>query len=63
MAKTETKVVSVIQKDANDPDKSYFKKCGVAFVNQDGSYNMKLDLFPDVTFHIGDKYDPDKRKT
>ncbi len=57
MAKSETKVVSVIRKQG---DKSYFHKCGVAFVNKDGSLNVKLDLFPETTFHIGDKYDPEK---
>ena len=60
--KAAMKVVSVIQKDPNDPERSYFKKCGVAFVNSDDSLNMKLDLFPNVTFHIGEKYDPEKHR-
>jgi hypothetical protein len=32
------------QADGNN--KSYFTRCGVAFVNRDGSYTIKLDCLP-----------------
>ena len=32
------------QADGNN--KSFFTKCGVAFVNRDGSYTIKLDCLP-----------------
>jgi hypothetical protein len=35
-------------------DNTYWNRAGVAFENQDGSFNMKLDLFPNVTFNIRD---------
>jgi hypothetical protein len=47
----ETKEVFVIEKNG---DKSYFHKCGIAFVNRDGSLNVKLDLFPNVQIQIRD---------
>lgn len=48
----EPKDVFVITKNG---DKSYFNRCGVAFVNKDGSLNVKLDLFPDTQLQIRDK--------
>ena len=34
-------------------EKTYFNRAGVAFApNQDGSVNLKLDMFPGVTFQI-----------
>jgi len=33
-------------------EKSYWTRQGVAFENADGSLNMKLDLFPSLTFNI-----------
>jgi hypothetical protein len=38
-------------------EKTFWNRAGVAFENQDGSLNMKLDLFPDVTFNIRDAKD------
>jgi hypothetical protein len=35
-------------------EKSYWHVCGVAFVNNDGSLNVKLDLFPNVDLQIRD---------
>jgi len=46
------KDVFVITKNG---DKSFWNKCGVAFVNKDGSINVKLDLFPDLQLQIRDK--------
>lgn len=43
------KDVFVIQKNGS---KSFWKKCGVAFVNNDNSVNVKLDLFPNVDLQI-----------
>ena len=31
---------------ADGSNRSYFVKCGVAFVNRDGSYTIKLDCLP-----------------
>jgi len=48
----ETKEVFVIEKNG---DKSFWHRCGIAFVNRDGSLNLKLDLFPNVQIQIRDK--------
>ena len=32
--------------NADGNSRSYFVKCGVAFVNRDGSYTIKLDALP-----------------
>ena len=37
------------------PDrKTYFNRAGSAFVNKDGSLNLKLDFFPQLVFNIRD---------
>jgi hypothetical protein len=46
-------------------DKTYFNRAGVAFENSDGSINVKLDMFPDLTFQVrepNDDKDEDRRK-
>ncbi len=48
------KEVYVIQQDEQDEKKSYWHRCGVGFVNRDGSINLKLDLFPNVQLQIRD---------
>jgi hypothetical protein len=48
------KEVFIIQPDEQDGTKTYWHRCGVAFVNRDGSLNLKLDLFPNVQFQIRD---------
>ena len=35
-------------------DKTYWNRAGVGFVNNDGSINIKLDLFPGLTFNLRD---------
>lgn len=35
--------------------KTFFRRCGVAFPNKDGSLNVFLDLFPGVKLHIADE--------
>jgi hypothetical protein len=42
--------VFVIQQ--GEGDKSYFHRAGVAFVNRDGSINVKLDLLPNTQLQI-----------
>ena len=51
--KKEVKEVFVIQEGAED--KRFWHRCGVAFVNKDGSLNLKLDLFPNVQLQVRDK--------
>ena len=42
--------------------KTYFNRAGVAFDNRDGSVNVKLDMFPDLTFQIREpREDRDER--
>ena len=37
----------------NNGEKTYFNRAGVAFApNRDGSINLRLDMFPEVTFQI-----------
>jgi hypothetical protein len=45
------KDVFVIQKSRG---KSFWRRCGAAFLNRDGSVNVKLDLFPGVDLQIRD---------
>jgi hypothetical protein len=54
----ETKDVFVINKTG---DKSYFNRCGIAFVNKDGSLNLKLDLFPSVQLQVWDRRENETR--
>jgi len=53
----DVKEVFVIEKNG---DKSYWHRCGVAFVNKDGSLNLKLDLFPGVQLQVRDRKADDK---
>ncbi len=40
-------VFTITEKPGPDGNnKSYFTRCGVAFVNRDGSYTIKLDALP-----------------
>jgi hypothetical protein len=41
--------------DGKNEPKNYWKNCGIAFVNKDGSETVKLDLFPGVDIVIRDK--------
>jgi hypothetical protein len=45
------KDVFVIRKAGS---KSFWHRCGTAFVNRDGSVNVKLDLLPNVDLQIRD---------
>lgn len=40
--------------------KTYFNRAGVAFENRDGSVNVKLDMFPDLTFQIREPKEHDE---
>jgi hypothetical protein len=56
--------VFVIQPNPNERGKSFWNRCGVAFVNKDGSINLKLDLFPNVQMQIREpKPDADEGRT
>ena len=48
---TNRKDVFVIQKNGS---KSFWHRAGGAFLNQDGSVNVKLDLLPGVDLQIRD---------
>jgi len=53
------KVVYLLTKSA-DGKKTYWNRAGVVFdPNQDGSENMKLDIFPNVQFQIREKPAPE----
>jgi hypothetical protein len=55
--------VFVIQPNPNEGGKSFWNRCGVAFVNKDGSINLKLDLFPNVQMQIREpKSDADEER-
>ncbi|MGD0796087.1 MAG: hypothetical protein ABR910_00055 [Acidobacteriaceae bacterium] len=53
----ETKDVYVIEKGK---DKSYWHLAGVAFVNADGSLNVKLHILPETQFQVRDRKEADK---
>jgi len=47
MQNKKKEVFTITEKPGADGNsKSYFVKCGVAFVNRDGSYTIKLDALP-----------------
>jgi hypothetical protein len=54
---SETKDVYVIEKGK---DKSYWHLAGVAFVNADGSLNLKLHILPETQFQVRDRKEADK---
>ncbi|HEY6333562.1 MAG TPA: hypothetical protein VI756_29850 [Blastocatellia bacterium] len=35
-------------------DKTYWNRAGAGFLNNDGSINIKLDMFPGLTFNLKD---------
>jgi hypothetical protein len=35
-------------------EKTYWNRAGVGFLNNDGSVNIKLDMFPGLTFNMRD---------
>ena len=47
-------IVYVIQEDG---DKKYWHRAGVAFVNKDGSLNLKLDMFPNLQLQVREQKD------
>jgi hypothetical protein len=49
--------VFVIEKNGA---KSFWHRYGIAFVNRDGSLNLKLDLFPGVQLQVRDRKELDK---
>jgi hypothetical protein len=59
-AQVAKKIVSSIDDTGG---KTFFRRCGVAFVNGDGSLNVKLDMFPQLKLHIRDEFPKDEKKT
>jgi len=51
-SKQKTVYLLVPGKGTGKDQKTYFNRAGVAFENHDGSLNVKLDLFPGLTFQI-----------
>jgi hypothetical protein len=35
-------------------ERTFWNRHGVGFLNQDGSVNIKIDLFPELTFQLRD---------
>lgn len=58
-AQVAKKIVSSIDDSGG---KTFFRRCGVAFVNSDGSLNVKLDMFPQLKLHIRDELPPKPSK-
>jgi hypothetical protein len=52
VAKNKIVYLLVPAKGEGSERKTYFNRAGAAFVNNDGSLNVKLDMFPDLTFQI-----------
>jgi hypothetical protein len=48
-------------KGTGKDQKTYFNRAGVAFENRDGSLNVKLDLFPGLTFQIREQEPPPQK--
>lgn len=51
------KDVLVIEEDG---DKTYWRNVGVAFVNKDGSLNLKLYMLPGLKLQIRDRKDKEQ---
>jgi hypothetical protein len=58
MASDNQKDVFVIRKVGS---KTYWNRAGRAFVNQDGSVNVQLDLLPNVDLQIRDRKESGER--
>jgi hypothetical protein len=62
VANHKTVYLLVPGKGEGKDQKTYFNRAGVAFENNDGSINVKLDMFPQLTFQIREpNEDKDKR--
>jgi hypothetical protein len=49
-------VYLLVERKVNGEEKTFWNRAGVAFdPNKDGSVNLKLDLFPNLTFQIREK--------
>lgn len=47
-------VYLLVQRGTGEDQRTDWKPAGVAFVCRDGSLNLKLDLFPNLTFNVRD---------
>jgi hypothetical protein len=62
MAKQRLEVWSIRNAKTTTGDRSFWTRCGVAFVNRDGSINVKLELMPlDGELHIREPKPKEKR--
>jgi len=43
-------------------EKTFWNRVGVAFTNKDGSQNLKIDMFPGVTFQVREAKSKTKKK-
>lgn len=46
------KIVYLLVKGSDN--RTFWNRAGAAFQNSDGSLNVKLDFFPDLTFQVRD---------
>jgi hypothetical protein len=51
--RTPVKDIFVIEEGTGD--KKYWRNVGVAFVNNDGSINLKLYMFPNLSLQVRDR--------
>jgi hypothetical protein len=45
-AQTKKAVYTIVERPDGDSKKSFWVRIGIAFLNRDGSYNVKLDALP-----------------
>lgn len=45
-------VYLIVKNGQGDNQKTYWNRAGAAFVNRDGSINLKLDMFPQLSLQI-----------
>ena len=63
MAKKSLTVYLLVPAKGEGKDqKTYFNRAGVAFTNNDGSINVKLDMFPTLTFQLREPNGDNARK-
>ena len=53
-------VYLIVKQGQGKSQKTYWNRAGAAFTNNDGSINVKLDLFPGVTFQIREPKDRER---
>lgn len=51
-AKPPVKILYLLTKSG---ERTFWNRAGVGFINNDGSINVKMDMFPDVSFQLRDQ--------